>query len=547
MLRSLRIINFSVFEDVLIEFSKGLNIITGETGAGKSVLIDSIKMALGERFSKEKQRKPDEKTYIEAVFEEVNVPDEIVERYNVEDILVIRREIDSNGKNKIFVNGYAITLNELKIISQYLVDIHGQHDHQLLLNPENHKNYIDKFVDKSILQKFNDCYERYQNLKSKLRQLIENRSEIEFKRELLQSQLNEIEELQIDLDNDSKLEDRIKFLSNIEKIKNAINNSLQLLSYSEINIEGLLNEVLSNLSSIKDSGESIFNAYTRAEEISYLLNDLVSQLESVFDFENYDPEELNNLIDRKIAIDKLCKKYGPTLEDVLQYKENIVSELDLLSVDDNTIDKLNNDLNNLLEELKLLDNELYLNRLNVFKKLKKDVESILKELELKDAELFLNFQNYNEITKYGSKIPEFLLTTNKGFEPAPLHKIASGGELSRIMLALKSIFSEYDSINTLIFDEVDTGISGKTAKKVGEKLKRLSQKKQLIVITHLPVVAAFGDTHFHIEKTSKGDKTEAIIRQLDDNEKKEILATMIAGRVTEHSLKQALELLAENG
>lgn len=547
MIRYLKIKNFSVFDETSIEFENGLNIITGETGAGKSVLIDAIKMVLGDRFSKEKQRDLAKKTVLEAVFEDIELSDELNDKYEIEDTLIIRREIDSGGKNKVFINGFTATLNELRNLASNLVDIHGQHDHQLLLNPENHKFFIDKFIDSEFLQNFRQTYEKYKSLKTKLKHLIENRSEIELKKEYLLNQINEIDELNIDIENDLKLEERIKFLSNIEKIRNAINSSLQLLSYSEINVESMLKDVLYHLSSVKDTNENLLETYSKAEEISYLLNDLTVSLENMFDFDTYNPDELNDLIDRKMALDKLCKKYGPTLEDVMAYKEKIKAELEMLSVDDDTITNMQDELNRIFDELKRLDNELYTKRKQVFSKLKKSVEEVLKDLELKDATLDINFIEQSEITAYGSKIPEFLISTNKGFAPAPLNKIASGGELSRVMLALKDIFSDYDGIDTMIFDEVDTGISGKTAKKVGEKLKNLSKKKQLIVITHLPVVAAHGDVHFHINKYTVENKTFASIKRLDDQEKKEVLATMIAGKVSEHSLKQANELLVENG
>ncbi|KAA0259164.1 DNA repair protein RecN [Deferribacter autotrophicus] len=547
MLSYLKIRNFSVFEEVEVEFDRGLNVITGETGAGKSLLVESLKMVLGERFSRDKQRDTLQKTVFEALFEEIALDTETKEKFEIDNSIILRREIDSSGKNRIFINGNLATLNELKEIGKKLVDIHGQHDHQLLLNPDSHKLFIDKLIDENIVIDFKNSYKKYIELKSKLENIVKNRKELEIKKQILQEQLSEIEALNIDIDEDSKLEEKIKFLSNIEKIKNAIDASLQILSYGDISIEKLLSELSHHLLIIKDLKSEFKSVYEKTEDISYEINDIVNTLENIFDFEEYNVDELNNLIDRKMALDKLLKRYGPTLEDLLNHKENIKKELESLDTGDEYIEKLQSEVLKAFEELKNKDNLLYEERRKIAKKLKKGIEAILKELELKDAVFEVKLKEQDKITADGSKLPEFYITTNKGFDTAPLSKVASGGELSRIMLALKEIFAEIDEINTLIFDEVDTGISGKTAKKVGEKLKALSSKKQLIVITHLPIVAAMGNAHFHIIKSSANDKTFTLIKKLNENERKEVLATMISGTNSASSLSQAEELLKSNG
>ncbi|MGA1845803.1 DNA repair protein RecN [Deferribacter abyssi] len=546
MLSYLKVKNFSIFEEIEVEFDKGLNIVTGETGAGKSLFIESIKMLLGDRFSRDKQRNTLQKTVFEALFEDTTLDNETKEKFEIDNSLILRREIDSSGKNRIFINGILATLNELKEIGKKLVDIHGQHDHQVLLNPDAHKTFIDKLVNETIIKDFKNTYKSYIEIKTKLENIIKNRQELEIKKQILQEQLSEIESLDIKPDEDSQLEEKIKFLSNIEKIKNAIDASLQILNYGEINIEKLLSELSHHLLAIKDLKSELSSVYEKIDNISYEINDIAHTLENIIDFEDFNVDDLNNLIDRKITLDKLLKRYGPTIEDIINHKENIKKELDSLDTGEEYIEKLQNKVLDTFEKLKNKDSLLYKERKKIALNLKNEIMAILHELELKDAIFEVKFTEHGKITANGSKIPEFYITTNKGFKPAPLSKVASGGELSRIMLALKEIFAEIDEISTLIFDEVDTGISGKTAKKVGIKLKNLSTKKQLIVITHLPIIAAMGDTHFHIIKNINNNKTFTIIKKLKENERKKVLATMISGTDSQSSISQAEELLKLN-
>ena len=547
MLTQLNISNLSIIDKISLEFSGGLNIITGETGAGKSLVIQAVKLLVGERFNREMARNPEEKVSIEGAFsgDFKMLNEELRDEFEIEDEIVVKRSIDPHGKNKISVNGHIATLKQLKKIFDILVDFHGQHEHQRLLNSRNHIKYLDGFLDSDLKKKYASQYREYRKLASELERLKKEYSDTLKNKDIMEFQLNEIESLNIEPDKDRELENRISFLSNIEKIREALSLILQVLSEGEYNASDLINTSLKEISSVLDYYTDIESIHNRLQDVYYELDDCINNISHLYYEQDGDPDELDSLIKRKMQLDKLLSKYGPDFEDVVKFADDLKNKLDNVTFDEEKIERYETELTDKERELKNIAGRLNASRKKAARELAGQVENILKSLELKDAKFEVNIDVKDELDVNAGADVEFHIATNKGFSPAPLKKVASGGELSRIMLALKEVFSGIDDTPTLIFDEIDTGISGVTARKVAEKLKNLGRTKQLFVITHLPVVASKSDSHFHIAKISEKSSTFTRIKKLSTEEKKEVLATMIAGEVTPHALKQADEMLEQ--
>ncbi len=545
MLKFLSIKNLSVIQSVALDFAEGLNIITGETGAGKSLIIQALKLLIGERFSRDMARDPDEKVIVEGVFDVSSLEfDELtVEEFDIEDEIIVKRTIDPSGKSRAFVNGHIATLAQLSQILEGVVDFHGQHDHQHLLNAGNHIKYLDALVDEKLKTDYAELYHRYQTLTDEINKLKNDYAETVRNKEIFEFQLNEIKDMSIDIERDSELENRISFLSNIENIKKSLSASLEVLSEGEYNALEMINNALREISGVLHHYQELEKTHTRLQDICYELDDCVNVLSHMFYEQSEDSGELDNLINRKVKLDNLMKKYGATLSDVLNFAENLEEKLDNLTFDEDRIEQLEAERDKLIKSLNDSANRLNTARRETAKRLGKEVENILHSIELKDAVFEVAVELADKIDSLAGANVEFFISTNKGFKPAPLKKVASGGELSRIMLALKEVFSNVDNTPALVFDEIDTGISGVTARKVAEKLYNLSLKKQLFVITHLPVVASKGNKHIHISKKTVNNNTYTEIKVLTGEEKKSVLATMIAGEATPHAVKQAEELL----
>ena len=546
MLTYLAVKNIAVIEKVSLEFEKGLNVITGETGAGKSVLVGALKYLTGDRTGKVSPRNSNEKYSAEGIFtDELNIDKELLEQYEIEDELIIFRETDENSKNKAFVNGRAVPVNKLRDISESLIDIHGQHENQFLFNPAKHLSFIDFFVHENLKTDFSKAYKEYREKFEQLENLLKNKEDFIKMQEMYKMQFNEIASYNIDLEKDNQLEEKIKFLSSIEKVKEAVTLSMDALSDGEISATLLIEKSIkavnniSNISSDALKAEEYLNtALTNITEATAYITGLLSE----DDQENLN-DDLNNLIDRKYKLQDLAKRYGGSLESVVEYYKKLESELSNLDSGDNITAQLEQEVANLLkiaeEKAKILNDARKQQGIELSKK----VESILEELELKSAKFEIVFQNNNTLDYSAGISAEFFISTNAGFKTAPLATVASGGEVSRVMLALKEVFADFDNIGTMLFDEIDTGISGKAASAVAKKLKQLSKRKQIIVITHLPVVAAMGDSHFHISKSDKDGISATNILKLDKESKINIIATMISGEITDTAIQQAEDMV----
>lgn len=547
MLTYLAVKNIAVIEKVSLEFEKGLNVITGETGAGKSVLVGALKYLTGDRLGKVSPRNPSEKFSAEGIFaDELKIESDLKEQYEIDDELILFRETDENAKNKAFINGRAAPVNKLKDVSEYLIDIHGQHENQFLFNPARHLSFIDFFVGDSLKTEFTNKYKLYREKSDNLENIKKNKENIIKMQEMYKMQYNELSSYNIDLEKDSQLEERIKFLSNIEKVKEAVTSSMEALSDGEISATELIEKSIRALSSISNMS----NDASKAEEfLNAALANITEAQSYITGLINEEDEEnssddLNQLIDRKYKLQDICKRYGGSLESAIEYMKKLENDLAGMDNQDDMLASLEKEVEELHKEAKKSADVLNDARKKVSVEICNKTVKILEELELKSAKFEVKFKD-NESLDYQAGISaEFYISTNAGFQTAPLATVASGGEVSRVMLALKEVFADYDNVGTMLFDEIDTGISGKAAQSVAKKLKELSKKKQIIVITHLPVVAAMGDSHFHISKSDKDGISSTNILKLDKASKINIIATMISGEVTPTAIKQAEEMVS---
>ena len=546
MLTYLAVKNIAVIEKVSLEFEKGLNVITGETGAGKSVLVGALKYLTGDRLGRVSPRNASEKFSAEGIFtDKLNIEEELKEQYEIDDELILFRETDENGKNKAFINGRAAPVNKLKDVSESLIDIHGQHENQFLFNPARHLTFIDYFVEESLKNDFISAYKLYREKLDKLEDIKKNKENIIKMQEMYKMQYSELSSYNIDLEKDGEIEERIKFLSNIEKVKEAVSSSMDALSDGEISATELIEKSIralngiSNMSSDALKAEEFLNAaLTNITEAQSYITGLISEE----DDENTS-DDLNHLIDRKYKLQDICKRYGGSLESAVEYMKKLESDLAGMDNQDDMLSSLEKEVEELYKKAKEKADILNAARKKSADELCKKTENILAELELKSAKFEVKFKD-NESLDYQAGISaEFYISTNAGFQTAPLATVASGGEVSRVMLALKEVFADLDNVGTMLFDEIDTGISGKAAQSVAKKLKELSKKKQIIVITHLPVVAAMGDSHFHISKSDKDGVSATNILKLDKSSKINIIATMISGEATPTALQQAEDMI----
>lgn len=539
----LRVENLSVIESVSVEFTDGLNIITGETGAGKSVFIGALNLVMGSRFSRTLFRDPEKKIVVEAEFSAVeDIPADLAEQFETSEGIIIRREIDKTGKNRVFVNGRMATVEQLKELTNNFCDIHGQHEHQLLLDSATHITFVDALVDENIKTAYADIYEEYKALSHKIDSLRKDRQAVIREKDMLLFQLNEIESMRIDVNEDSRIEDRISVLSNMEKILDNSSKALALLRDGEINAYELITSSASALNSIASYSETIAKAAEQLSDVTYVLNDVMAFIESVSDGSEIDPDELNTLIDRKYKLQNLMKKYGGDIPSVAAYGIEVKAKLDDMETGGGNLETLEKELAKIKTEARKRAETFNAKRRETAKFIEDKIVAGLNELELKNSVFKVMFEETGDIDASAGIKAEFYISTNPGFEPGPIQRVASGGEISRVMLAMKEVFASQDRVQTLVFDEIDTGISGKTARQVAVKLKRVADARQVIVITHLPVVACAGKKHFHITKMLDSTIAKTDIAEIFGDKRLQVLAMMIAGSASESAVKQAQEM-----
>lgn len=526
MLERLIIDNIALIEHVDLEFHDGLNVLTGETGAGKSIVIDGVNLALGGRANKELISSDKAKARVEAFFDISDSPNaaRALDEYGIEyedDQLVIVREITRAGKSISRINGEIVSLNILREITSRLVDVHGQHEHQSLLNPANHIDIIDAFDANSILpvkERVRSEYSEYSRLTSELNSGFISESERERRIDVLNYQINEIDAAKLSMGEDERLKEEIKLLANCETISEALESAAQLVCRENGALE-TLRKAAAELGRIGMFSAQYEELYERIDGLYYELEDASYSLRDLRIGYEYDPGRLNELENRLDAISSLKRKYGGSIENILTFREEAQSELERLTGSIERRERLEREREHSRQRYFEAAQTLTYLRKAAAERVAQQVMAQLSDLGMKKARFDAAFGTCAGIERNGVDRVEFMLCTNVGEELKPLAKVASGGELSRIMLAVKTVLADSDGIPTLIFDEVDTGISGVTAVRVGEKLTRIAKRRQVLSITHLPQIAAFADCHLLVEKNTIGEKTITTLKEISGTER----------------------------
>ncbi len=557
MLVELNIKNFAILENLNVNFTKGFNILTGETGSGKSIIVEAIGLILGERASRDLVRTGSKKAIIEGVFylKQPEKVKKVLSEYGIDmeenNYLVLAREIFATGGSVSRVNGRTVTLSMLNKITENIIDIHGQHEHQSLLNTESHIKIIDIFGDskfKELKEIIKKDYIKLINLKKNFKKLSIDSMEKGREIDLLQYQIDEINSANLSIEEEKKIKNEFNKLSNAKEIFSTVGQVVDILDSSDYNrlsvLDGL-NESIELIKNVVAYDEELKNISDLLENISYELQEVPRNLTQYLEGIDYDDERLDFVEDRIDTINNLKKKYGNTIEDIFQYEKNISERLNTLLNSEEEIKKIKEEIKKIEKTLEGNCQKLSEKRKAISKKLEQAISKELDQLNMNKVIFKVNFKELDYFTEEGYDKVEFLISTNPGEDLKPLSKIASGGEISRIMLAFKTILADYDDIPCLIFDEIDTGISGRTAQVVGEKINNISKKRQVICISHLPQIAALADTHFAINKKVKDGKTITDVNNLSYEGRIEELSRLLGGvDLTDTTKIYAEEMLA---
>ncbi len=542
MIKHLSIKDFAIIDNISVDFHEGLNILTGETGAGKSIIIEAVSLALGSRADTAFVRSGKEKSIIQLIVSDNN-----------DDESIITREVFSSGKSTCKIDDVLVTLSHLNAVCKEIADIHGQYDHQSLLNSDQHIQLVDSYDSALILplkEQLKTKFKAYDDIKRQLSTLTRNQLEASRKMDFMRFESQEILSAKLSPCEDEELTGRLLLLQNSEKIVANLSATYDLLYSDEhSSLSGLikganyLKEVSSFSTGIAQFEAEILDSYYKLEDVCHDIKKYLDQI-------SFSPIEIDETIKRLELIDGFKRKYGSTIEKILDYEKAISQQLEEIEHSDELKEKLQRELTLYQDELTGLSHELSKHRCASAEIIEKKINKELLELNFNHAALVVQCQNLKDVdgnpllTDNGYDHIEFLITTNKGEVPKPLVKIASGGEISRIMLAFKRIIGDYDLIPTMIFDEIDSGISGATASIVGKKLAEISKNHQVICITHLPQIAAAGDYNYKIDKKTTDQHTFTVISPLDDDSKIKEIARLLGGMtITSHTLKNAEELI----
>ena len=550
MLRELRLNNLAIIKNLNLEFNEGLIAMTGETGAGKSIILDGISLLIGERNQTEMIRTGEESLFAEGVFD---LSEEQVQRlkrigFDIEDNeLIISRYFDRNSKSKVTVNGIRMTVSKLKELMSHILDLVGQHEHQFFLNKNYHLGLLDKFLNKDgtdTVKKIRENVINLKNLNKKIEEIEMEKSKITEKKDIFEFQLNEINNLDLRENEDNELEDEYKILFNSGKIGEKLEESLQRLKEGEYSVLSSLGKIKKNFEQLSGISEVYNEVKDKIESIMYEVEDVTYSVEAFSQETKTDDKRLEKVVQRIDEINKLKLKYGSTIEEILSFRDEIEKKLALINFENGELEQLKKEKKEKKEEYFRDCQKLSKMRKSIAEKLESTIDNQLKDLNMGNARFKVEFSERAVISPRGTDDAEFMMTTNPGENFKPLSKIASGGEISRIMLALKSVFSTVDNISVLIFDEIDTGISGETVRKVAEKLKELSKTVQVICVTHSPQIAAKGNQQFFIKKEIENNLTETKVRELNTEERIREIARIISGdNITEASINHAKEIM----
>lgn len=548
MLERLHIKNIAVIDEAEIEFNNGFNVLTGETGAGKSIIIDSINMVLGERTSKSIIRNGEKKAVVEALF---NIDNPTILKQlddmgiEVEDgVIVLYRDLNTDGKSLCKINGSMTTASGIREIANMLINIHGQQDNQTLLTPSSHINFLNNYTN--LTEKLNEYKISYNNVNEideKINSLQFDEREKERQTDLYSFQIKEIDDAKLVPGEDEALLERKKFISGINKISETLNLSHETLYNCERNSYETLSSVVNSFISITEYDQRLNEIYERLNSLQIELEDVIYQIRDYRDEMDFDENEADEIETRLDLINTLKRKYGNTIEEIIAYRNDIEDKLNKIIKSDEEIETLKKELSKAILKRNTLADEISSIRKKYATELSEKICKELSDLDMSKVKFDVNIKPC-EYNKNGCDNVEFLISVNAGEPLKPLSKIASGGEMSRIMLAIKSIFADSDPIDTLIFDEIDTGVSGRAAQKIAEKINKISANKQILCITHLAQIAAMANTHFLIEKNIEDEHTYTKVNVLDENSRKNELARIIGGaQITDITIEAASEML----
>lgn len=542
MISNLHIKNIGIIDDISINLNQGLNVLTGETGAGKTLIIDSLNIIAGSRFSKEMMRKGQEHSFVELCLYLPQNPNAI------EGNIILSREIYANGRNLCKINGRLVTVNELKEFMQDIIDIHGQQDNQILLQSSSHVQYLDNFAKEGLAnlkEEYSQMYQEYNRIKIELKNNYGDEQEKQRKLDLLQYQKSEIEQANLKIGECEHLEEIREKMLNAEKITENLNEVDNQIGNQAIDSISMAIKALEKV-------EHLDNQYTEKlnllKSIYYDLQELSRDIIILKEDNNFNEEERQQVEQRLDLICSLKRKYGTNIEEILKYKEEITEEIEKIENLEEHIQDLKKQEEKIREKMLKICEKMHEVRTKYAQQLAVEIDKQLQDLEMKNAQftIHINFNQNKEFNEHGLEQIEFLIRTNKGEEAKPLIKIASGGEMSRIMLAIKNVLAKTDCTPVLVFDEIDTGISGKVANRVAQKMKQIASHHQVLCVTHLASITAKGDYNYYISKEVIAEETKTNIKQLDEEEVINEIARIASGNITPLSKQHARELRYQN-
>ncbi len=537
MINILHIKNIGIIDELTINLNGGFNVLTGETGAGKTLIIDSLNIISGGRFSKEMIRKGEEFSFVEAQ----------ISKEKSEEGIIVSREINLKGRNICKINGRLVTVAELKEFMSKKIDIHGQNDNLNLLDTSNQIEYLDSFAENEIYElknKYKKLYEKYLYVKNELNSNYGDEKEKQRKLDLLRYQVNEIEEANLKLGEEEELENENKLINNSEKI---YNNLYQANSLVENSVIESISTAVRNMEKIEEYSKEYENISKALKSVYYDLQEINRDLQNSNNNIYFDENKKMEIAERLDLIYTLKRKYGNNIQEILEYKNDLEKEIQQIEALEEYINKLNAQKQELEMQMKEIAEKLNAIRNENATKLSNSINKELKDLEMANSEFKVEVKyTENEFNKNGLNTAEFKIRTNIGEDENSLSKVASGGENSRIMLAIKTVLADVDNTETLVFDEIDTGISGVAADKVGEKLKIISNKHQVLIVTHLANIAAKGDYNYYIHKEVEENKTKTKIELLNEEQTLKEVARIASGKITKETIEHAKILRGEN-
>ena len=550
MLRELRLNNLAIIKNLDLEFNDKFIALTGETGAGKSIILNGISLLIGERSHTDMIRNGAQGLFAEGVFELNENQKKRLDELGFEiedDELIITRYFDRNAKSKITVNGSRMTLSRLKELMVNIIDLVGQHEHQFLLNSDYHLHLLDRFLDdegKMLSKKIRESVNKIKKLNLQIGNIEEEKSKIAEKKDILEFQLNEINSLELKENEDNELEEEYKILFNAGKISEKLEETSQFLKEGEFSILTALGKAKRNLEQLSDLSESYSELYDKIESVLYEVEEISYSVDNFVGDVEIDDKKLEKIVERIDNINKLKLKYGSTITEILEYRDKIEKDLSLVNFESEELENLKKEKSEFVGQYFQDSERLSEIREKISENLQNTVDVQLDDLNMENAKFKVEITKTQEITVYGMDNAEFMIAANVGETFKPLAKIASGGEISRIMLALKTVFSAVDNISVLIFDEIDTGISGETVRRVAEKLRELSKNTQIICVTHSPQIAGKAQQQFFIKKEIENNFTETKVHELNTEERIREIARIISGdNITEASINHAKEIM----